>query len=272
MKDDLSRRFAYIETCLYWGDGFTAPNLAQVFGIARQNAQKTVEKYRLMYPDNMTYDRSQKKHIATDDFEPHCIEKPTEKYLNYISGIYHVERYWGESEWSEIPFECDDNYLKPPQHRDIMKTVLLALRNQKALHILYRSKSKTEAITVSAHHLVYANYRYHLRAYRHEQNWFADLVLTRILTAEIIDEPWVSSDNDQRWNTPLDVQFDINPELPLEAQQALQADYSLGNKMTRKIKVRHAMLGYICRETERIDWQYGMRLWLDKEKHCYQKR
>lgn len=77
---------------------------------------------------------------------------------------------------------------------------------------------------------------------------------------------------DQRWHHYLSLEFEINPKLPLEVQQALQADYHLGSKTSRTISVRHAMLGYICREMERIDWKYGVRLWLDKGKNCYQKK
>lgn len=273
MKHDLLRRFAYIDTCLYWGEGVTAPHLAKVFGIARQNAQKVIEKYRKMYPDNMEYDPSLKCHRATDAFKTDNISTRSNAYLDYIGAIATVERYWDEKVWNHVPFETDARFLKPPQHRRIIKTVLFAIREQRVMHIIYRSKDKTDSITVSAHHLVYANYRYHIRAYHHEKNWFVDLVLTRILEANITtDETWVSEDSDQRWHHYLSLEFEINPKLPLEAQQALQADYSLGSKKSRTITVRHAMLGYICREMERVDWKYGVRLWLDKGKNCYQKK
>ena len=31
------------------------------------------------------------------------------------------------------------------------------------------------------------------------------------------------------------------------------------------------MLNYICREMERINWKYGIQIWLDIDNHCYQK-
>jgi hypothetical protein len=268
MKHDMSRRFAYIETCLYWGTGLTASHLGEVFGIARQNAQKTINNYRRHHPDNIFYHASQKCHLASDEFEPVYIEKSTERYLDYIGGIYSVERYWAETEWSEIPFESDDKYLKPPQHRDIVQTVLSSIKNKHSLHILYRAKFEPLTLLVSAHHLVYANYRYHVRAYDHEKDRFIDLVLTRFIEASKAEENWFSLLNDERWIKKLNLQFQINPKLPKKAQRALQADYGLGTSTIRHIEVRHAMLGYICREMERIDWRYGVRLWLDINGCC----
>ena len=124
---------------------------------------------------------------------------------------------------------------------------------------------------VSAHCLVYANYRYHVRAYNHETGWFIDLVLTRFIEVQKTEEHWVSAINDQRWINQLTLHFQINPTLPKEVQQALQADYGLGNSMVRTIKVRQAMLSYICREMERVDWKYGVRLWLDVDQCCFSK-
>lgn len=115
---------------------------------------------------------------------------------------------------------------------------------------------------------MYANYRYHVRAYHHTTHWFVDLVLTRFIEIEESEEEWVSPLNDQRWQDKLTLHFEINPELPADVQRALQADYGLGNTTQRVITVRQAMLGYICREMERVDWKYGMRLWLDKDNKC----
>ena len=199
MKHDMIRRFSYIETCLYWGTGLTASHLGEVFGIARQNAQKSISNYRKQHPDNIYYHASKKCHVATDEFEPAYIERDTEKYLDYIGGIDSVERYWAETEWSEVPFESSDKYLKPPQHRDIVQTVLSAIKNKQSLYILYRAKFKTRSMLISAHHLVYANYRYHVRAYDHETGRFVDLVLTRFIEAEKTEKAWVSSLNDERW-------------------------------------------------------------------------
>lgn len=52
--------------------------------------------------------------------------------------------------------------------------------------------------------------------------------------------------------------------------ETLQNDYALEEDHVRVIEVKEAMLGYICREMERIDWKYGMRLWVNIDNGCYQ--
>jgi len=268
MKHDLLRRFAYIETCLYWGKGLTAPHLAEVFGIARQNAQKVIEQYREQYPDTMVYDRSKKRHIASTVFIPQIINSETAKYLEYIRGISTMEHYLQADEWTEIPFETDNNYLNPPQRHTTVKMLLSSIQQEKTLHTLYRAKSEMQPMLISAHHLVYANYRYHVRAYNHTKGYFADLVLTRFIEIEEAEDDWVSSAEDKDWHNILTLHFQINPKLPMKVQHALQADYHLGDDTLRTIKVRKAMLGYICREMERVDWQHHVRIWLDVDSCC----
>ena len=273
MKHDTLRRFAYIETCLYWGTGLTARHFGEVFDIARQNAQKVINDYREKHPDNLYYDSSKKCHCKSDEFTPWYINLKPERYLGYIGAVSATIGYWDEVQWSpEIPFETDNNYLSPPQHHYNVSSVLSSIREKYAIHVVYRAKKATLAMTVSAHHLVYANYRYHVRAYDHSKDWFSDLVLTRFVEIEKAKENWVSSASDAEWNKDLQLRFQINPELPDKVQQALQADYSLGTGTIRTIEVRQALLGYICREMERVDWDCGIRLWLDMDKTCYQKR
>lgn len=50
MNHDRLKRFAFIEVRLLWGGGLTAMALAKGFGIARQNAQQTIEAYRQKHP------------------------------------------------------------------------------------------------------------------------------------------------------------------------------------------------------------------------------
>lgn len=272
MKHDTQRRFAYIETCLYWGNGLTAGHLGNIFDIARQNAQKVIERYRALHPDNLYYDASKKRHCITNTFIPAYINTSPERYLGYIRSVNTMTKYWDEEKWTpDIPFETDDNYLSPPQHSRIVKAILASIKEKYSIHIVYRSKFKTLSVSVAAHTLVYANHRYHVRAFRHDKGWFVDLVLTRFIEIEKAEETWVSALNDERWHTKLTLVLQINPELPEETQQALREDYRLGSGNIRTIQVRHAMLGYICREMERIDWRKKMALWIDLNGVCCSK-
>jgi hypothetical protein len=61
MKLDTQSRFAFIETRLYWGEGVTARELAEVFGFARQTAQGVIEDYRRRHPEAIVFDASRKR-------------------------------------------------------------------------------------------------------------------------------------------------------------------------------------------------------------------
>ena len=70
MKFDTLIRFAYIETQLFWGDGLSAGELAKFFDSTRQTAQAVINAYRQQHPDQMEYDGSLKRHVATEVIEP----------------------------------------------------------------------------------------------------------------------------------------------------------------------------------------------------------
>lgn len=263
MKNDRSRLFAYLETRLYWGEGVTAKMLGHAFGLARQNAQKVISEYTRDFPHNIQYDASKKMQIMGSDFQAHYIRIEPERYLDYLRGVDAVARYWAETEWNEVMFEDIDRQIRPSQNTEIVKTVLSAIQNEHVIRIFYQSKFSAQLREISPHHLVYAGRRYHIRAYCHLLNMYLDFVLPRILQAEISTTPWVSYHEDTKWNQWINVTFEINPELPEHVIRTLQLDYSLGTGTTRTIKTKQAMIAYVRREMERIDWKEKKRLWLE---------
>lgn len=265
MKRDLLRRFAYIETCLYWSGGITAVQLGKTFDIARQNAQASIEAYRQEYPDNMLYNRSTRRHEASDTFQPHHISREPRHYLNYLRGNSLTNHFWEDEDWGHLPVEDVDSLFRPYLDRQIIRTVVSAIQGQQALQLYYHAKADGfEHITIAPNHLVYASRRYHIRAYCYERNKFIDLVLSRMLEAEIAPEDWVSSDEDREWNTQLELRFMPNPELPEPVKQTLLLDFRLENGIYT-ITVRKALQAYVLREMERLDWKYKIPLWIRLE-------
>ncbi|CAA6814062.1 MAG: Unknown protein [uncultured Thiotrichaceae bacterium] len=263
MKNDRSRLFAYLETRLYWGEGVTANMLGNAFGLARQNAQKVISEYTRQFPDNIQYDASKKMQVMGNSFHAHYIRVEPERYLDYLRGVDAVARYWAETEWNEVMFEDIDRQIRPSQNTEIVKTVLSAIQNEQVISIFYQSKFSAQLREISPHHLVYAGRRYHVRAYCHLLNMYLDFVLPRILQVEASTTPWVSYHEDTQWNQWTDMRFEINPDLPEHVICTLQLDNSLGTGTTRTINTRQAMIAYIRREMERIDWKEKKRLWLE---------
>lgn len=264
MNRDTYRRFVYIETCLYWGAGITAKKLGETFEIARQNAQASISAYRELHPSNMNYNPSLKRHEASTTFEPHYISDKPELYLNYLRGNYLTSRFWKDEDWSELSIHDVDTLFRPYLHTDITRTVVSAIQKQQVLHLYYHAKRQTHYLTIAPNQLVYASRRYHIRAYHYEANKFIDLVLSRILEASLSEEDWVSSAEDNEWNTYVDLHFKPNPDLPEQLRNTLLVDFRLEQNIYT-ITARKALQAYVLREMERLDWQYKIPLWLRYE-------
>ena len=225
MKHDLQRRFAFIETCIYWGMGLTATHLGKVFGIARQNAQKNIKDYQTDYPGQMKYNGSLKCHEATEAFKPQLIRDNPDAYLDYLRGNHLVSRFWSENDWSELTVYDVDEKTRPYLDRNCVRIVISALQHKKVVRIRYHSKQLTQYLTISPNNLVYASQRYHIRAYCHESFHYIDLVLSRILEAELTKEDWVSEHEDKDWNTPIRLKFLPNQRLSSQTFNTLLQDH-----------------------------------------------
>ncbi len=261
MKRDTYRRFAYIETCLYWGLGITATQLGKVFTLARQNAQACLDAYRKQNPASMEYDPKQKRHKATTDFQPRYIEDEPEKYLHYLRGNQLSNAFWEDEEWDGLPVYDVDTLFRPHLDRDCVRLLITAIQHRQVVTIYYHSKALTHYLSISPNNLVFASRRYHIRAYCHDWQRYIDVVLSRVLEAQVSIEDWVSAEEDKDWQTYLDLYFQPNPDLPAQMIDTLKTDYRLqSNRYT--IRTRIALKAYVLREMERIDWKYNMKLWL----------
>ena len=264
MKRDIYRRFAFIETCLYWGAGITARQLGETFDIARQNAQVSIDAYRKKHPENLRYNHSSKRHEVTENFQPHYINLEPRRYLNYLRGNSLTGRFWEDEEWSDLIIEDADTMFRPYLETTIVRKVVSAIQTQQALHLYYHAKTGTQRLSIAPNHLVYASQRYHLRAYCYDWHKHIDLVLSRILEAEFSDEDWVSDEEDEDWKQFVELQFMPNPELPEPMKKTLLLDFRLQDGIYA-ISVRKALMAYVLREMERLDWRYKIPLWIKTE-------
>lgn len=260
MKRDLFRRFSYIETCLYWGEGFTAIQLGKTFDITRQNAQASIDAYRQQYPDNMVYNRSTKRHEASSSFKPFHISREPRCYLNYLRGNTLTNHYWEDEDWGYLPVTDVDSLFRTHLDREIIRIITTAIEKQQMLSLTYQAKAGMQCLVVAPSHLIYASRRYHLRAYCYQWRKSIDLVLSRIISAQFSDENWSPFD-DKDWNTYTQLSFIPNPELPTTLKETLRLDFNLETGVYT-ISVRKALCAYVLREMERLDWKYKIPLWI----------
>lgn len=263
MIHDIIRRFAFIETRLLWGGGFTASELAAAFGIARQNAQQTIASYNRRHPRQMVYDRQRHRQVRTDDFKVNYVRDDVGRFLQYQRAIAHTASYHDDPAWVDLPFADVDDLVRPLYDKEAVRAVLEALRRQEVVEIEYWSKYATRVRRISPNHLVFADGRYHVRAYCHEMlEWF-DFVLPRIMSSHEVCEPWVSDHGDSNWHQRENLSFLVNPALPESAQAAVRLDY-LPRGVERLLVrgVRKALAIYVRRRLCREDWRFNVPLWI----------
>ena len=264
MKHDMIRRFAFIEARLLWGGGLTAGELGTAFGIARQNAQHTLDLYRCRHPGQMHYDPNLRRHLRSPDFTAHHVRAEVARFLDYQRAVNQVARFHDEPDWADLPFADADALIHPLYAAEAVGVVLEALRRETVAEIEYWSKQGTRRRCISPHHLVSAAGRYHVRAYCHAVEQFRDFVLSRIVHAAPTGEAWVSGAADSDWQLRQDLAFTINPALPPDAQEAFRLDYLADGETSLRLPgVRKALAYYVRRRLCRREEQLGVPVWVE---------
>lgn len=263
MKHDMLRRFAFIEIRLLYGDGFTAGELGNAFGIARPNAQQTINQYRERYPKQMRYDEGRRRHVPTDGFKPGLVNQDVARFLAYQRAQNQIAYFFDDASWADLPFVDAEQAIKPRYDGNAVRQVLACLRRHKTVELDYWSRSRFITRIVSPHHLVFADGRYHIRGRCHTRNEWRDFVLTRIVRAEPCDADWIPDEEDSEWHLRVDLRFRINPDLPDDARAALRFDYLAEDQDELIIKgVRKAVAKYIIRRLSRLDAYDHMAQWV----------
>lgn len=260
-----TERYAYIETELLWGGGLSAGKLARTFGISRQAAQGLIDRYRKDHPEQIKYDASLKRHLPKDSFRALFIRENAIAFLDYLRGQALVGMYREDQDWSEHVMTDVDRLLRPDLKVETMRTVLSALRSQTTVMIDYKSKSlEPDSISIrviSPNHLIFADDRYHLRAFCHKKSRYLDFVLSRIAHAEGGNQEWVDSTEDREWNEFTELCLKPNPDLASSVQNAILMGYDTVESGARIVKCRRALLFYVKRKLLAKDPKYNLPLW-----------
>jgi len=181
------------------------------------------------------------------------------KNVETLTGYYREERGWGDIDVTDV-----DRLLRPDLPLPPIKIVLSALLGRQVVSIDYRSKNSDSPLTrsVSPNHLVFADDRYHIRAYCHWREAFRDFVLSRISHAKLTDEDWVPSNEDWEWKYSVTLRFRPNPKLPESVREAILQSHQGTEAGCRIIKCKKALSFYIKRKlAETPDPRHGVPLW-----------
>ena len=243
----LERRLEFIEFRLFWEGGINRSDIVEEFGVSVPQASKDLTLYQEQAPDNIRYDRSEKRYFASESFQPKFIELDAAAYLERLTLVAHPN----SSGVDKLNIGADT--LPIPQRRiraAVLRALLASARGGRSVEILYQSMSANRPEPfwrrISPHAFGSDGFRWHVRAYCHIDEKFKDFILSRCLAARAPDVALAVASEDRLWNTDFSVLLAPNPQLTESQQEIIAEDYSMENGHIA-VAVRRALLYYFSK-------------------------
>ena len=217
LKWGVERRLEFIEFRLFWEGGVNRSDIIDTFDVSVPQASKDLTLYQERAPNNAVYDKSAKRYVASDQFEPHFLEPDPDGYLSRLRSVAEGLIDLSESWITQVP--DTDIALTPRRDIDdaVLRTVLGAVRDHRSVDIHYQSMSKDRPDPIwrriTPHAFGYDGFRWHVRAYCHVTDKFKDFLLPRILGIGALGEGGSDALNDALWQERFGVEIGPHPEL-----------------------------------------------------------
>lgn len=243
----VERRLEFVEFRLFWEGGVNRSDLVEEFGVSIPQASKDLALYQDQAPDNIVYDRSQKRYFASSSFRPKFIELDAAAYLHRLA-----PRSLQSNALDDYGVVLAD-HLPIPQRviaSAVLRAVLSAVRGHHSIEILYQSMSRGRPEPmwrrISPHAFASDGLRWHTRAYCHIDHKFKDFILSRCLDSRSVGAAGPAAQTDQLWKTRFPVVLVPNPHLTGSQRDVIAQDFRMQNERV-SVPVRQAMLYYFSR-------------------------
>ena len=244
----VEQRLEFIEYHLFWEVGVNRADIMVRFGVSVPQASKDLSQYQELVPNNIRYDRSEKRYLAAEPFKPLFLKRDAARYLMQLRSIDdRVLR--PEESWLSHPPSFD---TLPRGHVDptILRTVRGTVRNRRSLEIRYQSLSahrpKPIWRRVTPHAFGNEGFRWHVRAFCHIDLRFKDFLLPRILKTREEGKPGASPAEDMVWQEFTVVALRPHPGLNEDQREVISRDYGMRNNRV-KVRVRLALLSCLLK-------------------------
>lgn len=258
-------RLAFIDFRLYFLGEVRRVDVMERFNIGPAGATRDFKFYRQLAPTNIQLEPRSKAYVLGPKFCPLFHHVP-ERVLTMLSRNYGI----GVETVSDplLPCEVPSSLSRPVI--EILATITRAIHRRKPVHIRYCSIESgfSERVLVPLA-LVDSGLRWHIRAFDRKHQQFRDFVITRIESAEIVEDGSVSKneclDVDIQWTRIVELKLVPHPDHG--RPEIVRMDCGMSDKpLVRRVRAAHA--GYLlqlwnvdCSSDHSLDWrQY--QLWL----------
>jgi hypothetical protein len=177
-------RLAFIEFRLYFLGEVRRTDVMRKFNIGPAGATRDFKQYRQLAPNNIYLEPRSKSYMLGVNFSP-LFEHVPERVLTMLSRNFGI----GVDIASEalLPCEVPSSLSRP--NIDILATITRGIHRRKPVRIRYCSIESgfSDRVLVPLA-LVDSGLRWHIRAFDRKHQGFRDFVITRIQSAQIVEE------------------------------------------------------------------------------------
>lgn len=244
----VEQRLEFIEFRLFWEGGLNRSDITRYFGVSVPQASNDLSRYQELAPNNIAYDRSDKRYLASKRFKPVFLNPDADRYLNQLrsisDGVLPAQQTWlGKSpDFESMPI--------PRRRVDpaILRTLLATIRERRSIQIHYQSLTRVDAMWrwITPHALGSDGLRWHVRGFCHIDRIFKDFLLPRFLDLKGDAEPGAPAQADQIWNEHIEVVLVPHPDLSKSQRRVVALDFGMTGESI-KVSVRLALLYYFLK-------------------------
>ena len=222
------------------------------------------------------YDKRSKRFVAQPPTNPdelhglklHGVKSPDE----VIATLLAVAAWSRNGAWhasGEAPFPCPvvstSRYRKQPEP-DVFRTLLAACAREKAVDIVYRTRTREITTQFSPHTVVQTAQRIHFRGYSpfdSPEGHYWDLVPSRVTWAELRTSGYVNGAGDTEWKEEVKLQLVLSSDLPPPMRSAVRREHGMEGDHLTLGPFPKALTQYVLAEyTHRRYEGYPFGVWL----------
>jgi hypothetical protein len=242
------QRLEFIEFRAYWEGGVNRSDITERFGVSVPQASNDLTAYREIAPDNLIYDASAKRYLASSEFEPRYLKPDPDRYLSQLRALAEGVIDLAETWLGDAP---DAQAMPVPSRRvsaDLFRDLLALMRSGQSAEVQYQSMSPRRPDTlwrrITPHSFGSDGLRWHVRGYCHIDGRFKDFILSRWRGLRNVGPPGASGPQDHDWHDRFDVILEPNPALSPSQREAVAWEYDMPRGRV-SLPIRRALLYYL---------------------------
>jgi hypothetical protein len=228
-------RLRYLESLAYWRGWFRRSDLMQRFGIGMQHVSADISEYVRLNRTALVYDRRKKMYSARSDMRLIFGAPTMEEALTFLGARGKDQGPWVD-------------FVRLPERKleqKVLQGVFRAVAARRSIRVQYASlHSKSFRWRwITPHAFASDGYRWHVRAFCHEDKSFKDFVLGRIARVGAVGEPAASAADDHGWKMIANIELAPARGMNSEEVRALELDFGMQHRRLA-VSVRHSLRLY----------------------------